>query len=102
MDVFVPLFAIGAIALVLGFIPALIADSKGHDFVGWWLFGTFFFIIALPCALLIGSKEKTKKRGEGFKQCEFCAELIRIEAKLCRHCGRDVDELDLKAYEPRE
>lgn len=25
------------------------------------------------------------------KKCPHCAELIQVDAKVCKHCGRDVD-----------
>lgn len=47
-------------AAVLGLLPASIASDKGHSFVGWWLFGAVLFIVALPCALLVGAKRPTE------------------------------------------
>lgn len=42
------------VALVLlGLIPAFIAQRKGRSFLEWWLFGTGLFPIALPMALLL-------------------------------------------------
>lgn len=29
-------------------------------------------------------------RGEKNKKCPHCAEWIKAEAKVCKHCGRDV------------
>jgi len=40
------------IGAVLGLIPAAIAANKGRNFVGWWIYGTLLFIVALPHALL--------------------------------------------------
>ena len=40
------------IAAVLGLIPVAIAANKGRSFVGWWIYGTLVFIVALPHALL--------------------------------------------------
>lgn len=41
------------IAAVIGCLPAAIAQSKGRSFVLWWLFGTLFFVGALPASLIV-------------------------------------------------
>ncbi len=50
-----PLFLL---AILLGLIPAAIAQSKGRSFVAWWLYGALLFIVALPHSLLI---KKTRR-----------------------------------------
>jgi hypothetical protein len=40
-------------AILLGLIPAAIAQSKGKSFVAWWLYGATSFIVALPRSLLV-------------------------------------------------
>jgi hypothetical protein len=44
-------FVVGG--LIGGLLPALIARSKGHNFIGWYVFGFLLSIVALPCALLL-------------------------------------------------
>ena len=36
------------LAVLIGVIPAFIAQSKGPDFVVWWIYGATLFIVALP------------------------------------------------------
>lgn len=69
------------IAAYLGIIPAMIAYKKSRSFVGWWLFGTLLFIIALPAILLASEKY--------VKECPECAEMVKERAKKCRFCGHD-------------
>ena len=72
-------------ALIIGLIPAAIAQSKGRNFVEWWIFGSALFIIALPAAFII------KPIVKGVRKCPYCAELVKKEATVCKHCGRCVE-----------
>lgn len=50
-------------AVILGLIPAFIAQKKGRNFYDWWFFGTALFPVALPWAIIMRS-EGESGRGE--------------------------------------
>ena len=50
-------------AVILGLIPAFIAQKKGRNFYDWWFFGTALFPVALPWAIIMRS-EGEAGRGE--------------------------------------
>lgn len=79
------------VAILIGLLPAFIAQSKGKSFMGWWFYGAALFIIALPHALIMSSNkaaiERKEMSGGDMKKCPDCAELIKAEAKVCRFCG---------------
>jgi len=86
------------LAILLGLVPAAIAQSKGRDFFLWWVYGAAFWIVALPHSLIMKADQHSlEARGlqNGQKKCPFCAELVRKEATVCKHCGRDLDDHEM-------
>lgn len=78
----------------LAIIPALIAYSKGRSFFLWWVYSVALLIFAFPHALLISKnvkalEEKSIKDGS-MRKCPSCAEVVKVEAVVCRFCQRDL------------
>lgn len=74
------------LAVLLGLIPATIAQRKGHDFMLWWVLGAALLVVALPVALLMKPDPTTRR------QCPMCQTWISAQARVCPQCGRDVAE----------
>ena len=82
--------------LLFSVIVGWFAHQKGRS-------GIAFFLISIVISPMIGlivvliikpSGEVMEQRmllsGEG-KTCPFCAEVVRAEALICKHCGKDID-----------
>jgi hypothetical protein len=82
--------------ILLGVISGTIAKFKGYSFFAWWIYGVLLAIVAIPHAILIKpSPTAIAERKGDTRKCPFCAEMVKPEAVVCKHCGKD-----LPPYEP--
>ena len=47
------------------------------------------FLMLAVVVIVIFTSRMTKRRG-ATKKCPYCAETIRVEARVCRYCNRDL------------
>ncbi|MEG1412782.1 MAG: hypothetical protein RSB38_07645 [Oscillospiraceae bacterium] len=65
-------------ALVIGFIPAIIAKNKGRNFFRWYIYGVLIFIVAIVHVMFI-------KDESGIK-CPVCQKRISENSSICKYC----------------
>ena len=94
---------------VIACLPATIAKNKGRSFWEWWFYAALLFPISLVHSLVMNKNlEGLEKQAlsEGNRKCPFCAEMIKSEAVVCKHCQRDISpvshslSVDLTEAEP--
>jgi hypothetical protein len=73
---------------ILAAIAALIAnmaERKGRNWILFFIFSLFLPLISLIIAAVISTDTATATVGT--KKCPKCAEYVKSEATLCKHCG---------------
>jgi len=73
---------------MFGLAAAIIASSKGRTGCGWFLlgvlFGPFSLVVAALPSRMPGAEKPTPKT---HLTCPDCAEFVKREARVCKHCG---------------
>ena len=87
------------VGIILGGIVGMIAEQKNRAFFPWALYGFFFFFFAIIHIAIIGDKayEDLQLKGMGYVKCSVCAEMIRRDASICRHCKTTIGEKTVEA-----
>jgi hypothetical protein len=76
------------IAICIGLIPALIAESKGRSFMEWWAKGLVLFIVVFPHSLLIEPIRPTSpERSPLPPHCNQCGVTLTAGSTFCNECG---------------
>ena len=68
--------------LLLSVIPAYIAQTKGKSFGTWYVYGLFLLPITFVHSLILDRDDR---------KCSHCAELVKLEATVCKHCGNELE-----------
>ncbi len=79
--------------LILSAIPAYIAQTKGKSFGTWYVYSILLLPIALIHSLVIekdSAEIEARSLSAGNKKCPYCAELVKREAIICKHCKSEL------------
>ena len=77
----------------LGAVGAMISSGKGNSGCGGFILGVLLGPIGLLIAFFSSDNEKVKRKKSGnTKKCPSCAEYVKNEALMCKHCGRSFEE----------
>jgi hypothetical protein len=77
----------GLLALIAA-IVANLAEQKGRNWQTFFILSLLFPIITWIAVALVSTDQSTLR--DGTKTCPLCAEVVKQEAILCKHCGTDL------------
>ena len=79
--------------LILCVVAGMAASSRGHSGVG-------FFLLSLIVSPVIGLILALVIQPGGMRVCPNCAEKVKAEAKLCKHCGNALPPPERESVAP--
>jgi len=78
--------------MILSIIPAVIANKKGRSGVGWFFLSLLISpILAGIIVVALGPVE-----GGNLRKCPYCSEMVKSDASICRHCGKELPKVKPK------
>ncbi|MFB0875482.1 MULTISPECIES: zinc ribbon domain-containing protein [unclassified Sphingobium] len=78
--------------LICGGIAAMIASNKGGSGILGFAVGVLLGPFGIIAAFFMGSQKEVEAKqiasGDS-KKCPRCAELVKVDALVCKHCGHE-------------
>ena len=85
----------------LSVLAGYIANNKGNSFISYFLLSILLSpLIGLIASIVSNTNtqsiEQEKLNTGESKRCPYCAELVKAQALICKHCGKDVEDVKAK------
>ena len=102
-SLFIAYFAVYLVVnAIFSGIVGYVASEKGRSAGAFFALSFFFsFLVGILVVLAVPKIETTRNSystpnlsKEQSRKCEHCAEEIKLEAKICKHCGNSVQPLE--------
>lgn len=75
--------------IFLSIIAGIIASNKNRSGIGYFFLALIFSpLIGIVVALVVSDKS-VQPVADDIKKCMFCAEDIKKDASICKHCGKE-------------
>lgn|GEM_PF-1021026 len=79
--------------VICAVVAVIAANSKGRDPLAWgvigFLFGPLGALVAVAVPESEPGKEKQGLQTGALKTCPRCAESVKPQAQVCKHCGHE-------------
>lgn len=88
--------------ILLAVLVGIVASKKGSSGLGYFVLSVLFSPLISLLVLLILSSNAASSEKKGLKsgtlrKCPSCAEAVKAEAKICKHCSSELPEIELPA-----
>lgn len=91
-------------ALIFGYFASFLAREKGRDATNWFFLGFLFSFLAIFILIAVPKKQHHRSNNtlsesasfELLKKCPDCAEMVKIDARICRFCRYEFSEESIK------
>ncbi len=102
-------------------LSGVVASNNNRDATKWSIIGFLFGLFGFIAAIAVGEAEETQPSSrqtsqssststqefdpdDHEKKCPDCAEYIKLEARVCKHCGHEFseEEVEQQVEERRE